>query len=814
MAREAEQIEQQKPAPLLARPFFPPPMCAVTPNTNPGNGEPLVVLWRDGTRSNGKLHCNEIPSNLLLMDVEGNKKPVHIDLSLTKLVYLPTVRKWVNLPQSPEDNFQIVAQGLLDFQVTFKDGDELKGKTAGFYTDKLGLYLYPSYKEGFFHFSVIPHDLISDYQIGPKIGEQLIEDKVISPEHIASALLEQIDKRSKPLGEYIAGNALVTLKELEQALNSQKTTPNIKLGDLLIQDKLITEEQLEDALNDQLQDRSTPLGEILIKQGKLTLDQIQHALARKLGIPYVDLDKIAIDEQVLKLIPEKFAKQYNVLPLHIYDSKIVVVMNNPLDWKTLDEIRFILNMQVIPVMAPETKIKQVIVASYYALEEQTAFLDDARIEEIVNEEESLDEPSVSDNVVVRLANKIVIDAHQKGASDIHIEPYFGQEKTIVRFRKDGSLINYHKVPGNFRRALVARYKVMAGLDVSERRIPQDGKINFGRYSRLKVELRLATIPTAGAEEDVVIRILAGGAPVKIEELLLSKDNLECTKYVLKNPHGLFFVCGPTGSGKTTTLHSVLSHLNTPDRKIWTVEDPVEIIQKGIRQVQIQPKAGLTFATALRSFLRADPDIIMVGEMRDKETTEIGIEASLTGHLVLSTLHTNSAVESVIRLLEMGMDPYNFSDALLGVLAQRLTKKLCNDCKQAYNINEMDLKNLAKEYCHEYESNGLDQGKHRPEAFLNAWRDAYTNGDGEIILYMAKSDGCPSCEGTGYKGRIGLHEMLMASNDIRVAIYRQASVSEMLKLALVEGMKTLKQDGIAKVFQGYTDMRQVRKVCPN
>ena len=307
-----------------------------------------------------------------------------------------------------------------------------------------------------------------------------------------------------------------------------------------------------------------------------------------------------------------------------------------------------------------------------------------------NNDDSL-ESAAADNELVKFVNKVIIDAYNQKVSDIHIEPMPGKLKTGIRFRIDGSLVPNVEVPAHFRQAMVTRLKIMCDLDISERRKPQDGKIKFKKYGPLDIELRVATIPSAGGVEDVVMRILAAGEPIPIEKLGLTPGNRTRLEATVSKPYGLFYVCGPTGSGKTTTLHSILKFLNTPDTKIWTAEDPVEITQKGLRQVQINKKAGIDFALVMRAFLRADPDIIMVGESRDKETVSMGVEASLTGHLVFSTLHTNSAPESITRLMDMGMDPFNFADALLGILAQRLAKKLC-DCKQSYvpDAEEMRL----------------------------------------------------------------------------------------------------------------------------
>ena len=417
-----------------------------------------------------------------------------------------------------------------------------------------------------------------------------------------------------------------------------------------------------------------------------------------------------------------------------------------------------------------------------------------------------------DNELVKLVNKIIVDAYQQGASDIHIEPFPGKGKTEVRFRRDGTLMHYVSVPASYRNALVARLKIMCDLDIAERRKPQDGKIKFRKFGPLDIELRVATVPSQGGVEDIVMRILAGGEPMPMDSIGLSERNLATVKDLMAKPYGLFFVCGPTGSGKTTTLHSILGHINTPETKIWTVEDPVEITQKGLRQVQMNPKAGITFATAMRAFLRADPDVIMVGEMRDKETTSIGIEASLTGHLVLSTLHTNSAAESVTRLLDMGMDPFNFADALLGVLAQRLAKRLCPKCKKPHVADDAEIESLLSEFAAELE--GTDVWQRDPadsRAVLRAeWVRRFGNDKGELILYAPV--GCEVCGGTGYKGRVGLHELLVGSDTVKRLIQERARVAQILATGLAEGMRTLRQDGVEKVLQGITDMKQVRAVC--
>ena len=433
---------------------------------------------------------------------------------------------------------------------------------------------------------------------------------------------------------------------------------------------------------------------------------------------------------------------------------------------------------------------------------------------------------VPSNAVVRLLNRIIVDAFEQNASDIHIEPHPLKVQTRVRFRKDGELLPYISIPAAYRESIISRIKIMANLDVTEKRKPQDGKISFNRFGPLDIELRVATIPSQGGVEDVVLRILAAGEPVSLAALGFSEGNLAHCKTIIKNTYGIFLVCGPTGSGKTTTLHSILAQVNTPEKKIWTIEDPVEITHSGTRQVSINAKAGLTFATAMRAFLRSDPDVIMVGEMRDEETANLAISAALTGHLVMSTLHTNSAPDSITRLLDLGVGALNMADSLLGILAQRLCKKLCEKCKKTYaaTIEEIDV--LIKEYIGEAgEVDSSDQentakiggmkmpqkdGQDQVVALRAEWLSRY--GDAKGQFYLRSANGCDVCGGTGYKGRLALHELLMATTPIKKVIRNRGAAADIRACALASGMRTLKQDGIEKVLSGQTDIKQVRAVC--
>lgn len=402
------------------------------------------------------------------------------------------------------------------------------------------------------------------------------------------------------------------------------------------------------------------------------------------------------------------------------------------------------------------------------------------------------------STLVRLVNRIFTDAMSDKVSDIHIESNTGRNDTKIRFRRDGILVEYLTVPYRFRNALVSRIKIMAQLDITDRRKPQDGNIDLVRHGFAWGELRVTVIPTRDGLEDMVLRVLADVSARPLEELGLDYELLHMVQWMIDRPQGLILVCGPTGSGKTTTLHALLGHLNTGERKIWTAEDPIEITQTGLRQVQVNSRIGWTFAAALRSFLRADPDVVMVGEMRDFETAKIGVEASLTGHLVLSTLHTNSAVECVTRLLDIGIDPFGFSDAVIGIVSQRLVRRLCWSCREAYTASGAEIDELEREFSEELHPGSCDRGEH------------VSPGAGWVTLWRAK--GCPECSFRGYRGRIPVYEVLQATPDVKTMIQRRSSVAEMRTKAIAQGMRTLKQDGIKRVLLGQTDIKQVRAAC--
>ena len=579
-----------------------------------------------------------------------------------------------------------------------------------------------------------------------------------------------------------------------------RTNKPSKFG-ALVDKGLVSEKDVEKAVS-AARVNQLDVAKILIEEMHVAKSEVLGALAQFYGCSAWE-GAGQIPEDLKQRVSADFLKKNVCAPLERKDGTVRVAVEDPYDLTRLDAIKA---MNLAPrcdfVVGLRDDILACVRASYG---EQGPAVEEADLGRIINdlgtgeegelegegEKEAQPEVDETDSGIVKLCNQIIIDAYNKGASDIHVEPYGKTMPCIVRLRIDGDCQKYLEVPAPHRSALVQRLKIMAKLDIAEKRKPQDGKIRF-RGPMGTIELRVATIPTTGGNEDVVMRILAASKPLPLEKMGFLERNIREFKTLLQKPYGIALVVGPTGSGKTTTLHSALGFINTEDMKIWTAEDPVEITQPGLRQVQVFPKIDFTFAAAMRSFLRADPDVIMVGEMRDHETAAIGIEASLTGHLVFSTLHTNSAPETIIRLLDMDIDPFNFADALLGILAQRLVRTLCGACKEEYAPSAEEFAELVREYGAEH------------------WEKVGVSYSPALKLSRAK--GCPKCGGSGYKGRMGIHELLVGTDDMKRMIQKRSTVEEMRRQAIADGMTTLLQDGIVKVLRGHTDFQQVRAVC--
>jgi type II secretory ATPase GspE/PulE/Tfp pilus assembly ATPase PilB-like protein len=721
------------------------------------------------------------------------------------------------------------------FRVDFKDHRRWEGLTHGHRDEACGLFLFePLDTPGQVRRVFVPRAAFTQAEVGLRIGEALVAEKVLTPEQLKEALAEQQQLRQRKLGSILVVRQIITPEELHSAIAQQSRMPMVRIGEALTALGFINDTQLEEALAQQRADRSVPLGELLVKKGWVSRNDLQTALARKMGYPLVDVGAFPTEAEAIARLPYAVASRLPALPLLVRDGRLVVALEDPTNRRSIDELEFGAQCRVVPVLARVGVLQAAVERAYRRLgaalqatrgsegsgqpefEHSTAGQLLATMERVdLKSLRDGDDDQVieqSDNSLVRLINSMIEEAHGQGVSDIHIECRAGREKVQIRFRKDGQLCPYLELPHTYRSAVIGRLKIMCDLDISERRKPQDGKINFGKFMQgSKLELRVVTIPTHSNCEDAVVRLLTAGKPIPLNDLGLSPRNLERFQRAMQRPCGLLLCVGPTGSGKTTTLHSALSFINTPERKIWTAEDPIEITQDGLRQVQVNPKIDWTFAKALRSFLRADPDVIMVGEIRDQETAQVAIESSLTGHLVLSTLHTNSAPETVTRLLDMGMDPFNFADALLGVLAQRLVRRLCTHCRLPYEASPEEEEELLQDYLHALD--GVDEAPAAQEV-LDDWRARFgsgaaggTAGGERLIKY--KPVGCRHCNGSGWRGRVAIHELMMVSRSLRHLIQTGARAQQLLRQAMAEGMRTLRQDGIEKVLAGVTTIEEVR-----
>jgi type IV pilus assembly protein PilB len=559
----------------------------------------------------------------------------------------------------------------------------------------------------------------------------------------------------------------------------------LKIGDILIQSNYITPAQLQEALTEQ-QKSGERLGNILVHFGHITEQMLIEVLEFQLGIPHVVLAKRKIDPETLGSIPEQLAKKYKVFPVERTDNRLVLGMVDPQNVFAMDELRLTLGLEIQPVIITEEDWNRAL-SQYYGISSsvEEVFKDlDIEIEKEEEEQTTADELAmVEDAPIVRLVNLVITQAVKERASDIHIEP--AEKELMIRYRVDGRLRQVMTSPKNTQAAIVSRIKIISGMNIAEKRVPQDGRIQM-RVEGAPIDLRVSCIPTVYGEK-VVMRILfKSNIMVKLEQLGFLPGTLEKFRSVYKNPHGIILVTGPTGSGKSTTLSAVLNELNSPEENIMTVEDPVEYQIPGINQVQVNVKAGLTFALALRSFLRQDPDIIMVGEIRDAITAQIATQAALTGHLVLSTLHTNDAPSTITRLIDMEIEPFLVASTVIGILAQRLIRAVCQSCKEPYLMTEDHI-------------------------YYQAVRENMPDVPPEKLLFF-KGKGCRQCNNTGHAKRLAIHEVLIIDQDLRVLISKNVPSNDLKMAAVANGMKTLFQDGLAKALNGKTSIEEIVKAA--
>ncbi len=620
-----------------------------------------------------------------------------------------------------------------------------------------------------------------------------------------------------------------SLPQLQASLDLQRRKPIVGLRQALVELGLIdgvTAQRLANEDPDLFRSRSSEL----VMRTLVTDDELQRALARVAGLVEIDLMDFSLERDAFKLITVPQARSLNVVPLGMTNDQLAVASCTPTSADLQRQLSNLSGHSVLLVWAPRSAIAHRLDLQVRMTRDALAHGEvssrDVRqrlmpngqstgaaatlgLEDLVvqamsevgtsNEAEQLASAAESAGMV-RLVNEMITEAQRTHASDIHIESNAGDAMTSIRFRRDGDLEPYLMLPARLRGPLVSRIKIMSKLDIAERRRPQDGKIDFSEYGGQQLELRVAVMPTHDGLEDVVLRLLESAKPLPLSKLGLQPRDMDIIAGFSQRSFGMVLAAGPTGSGKTTTLHSMLAEVNTPDKKIWTAEDPIEITQPGLRQVQMNSKIGLTFANAMRGFLRADPDIIMVGEIRDAETAKVAIEASLTGHLVLSTLHTNNASESVVRLLDLGMDPMNFADSLLGIVAQRLVRLLCDRCAVIQPMDEHDWNALLAEYME-----GSDLSHAEAQERLFKATDAHSSGE----IRVRRPVGCEHCGGKGYKGRIGIYEILQNSRSIKQLIQDRARPSEVFDTAVREGMRSLRHDALEKVVQGLIDLKQAR-----
>jgi len=556
---------------------------------------------------------------------------------------------------------------------------------------------------------------------------------------------------------------------------------NRRLGDLLVAEGLVKQEELQRALAEQ-KGTTEKLGSVLVRLKLVNEEQLTGFLSRQYGIPSITLSQLDIDPGILRLVPPQIARKYEVLPVKRAANTLTLAMADPTNVFALDDVSFMTNLQVLPVVASQAAIRRAIERNY---ENQGAAITDVLTElaedqasnvEVVDDDEDSGgkvdvfelKESADEAPVVKLVNMVLVDAIQKGASDIHWEPY------------DGVLHEMLTPPKRLESAIVSRLKIMSSLDIAERRVPQDGRIKL-RYHTREIDFRVSILPTIFGEK-AVLRILDKDAlQLDLTKLGFDPGALETFEKVIRQPYGMILITGPTGSGKTTTLYSAIHTINSPEHNIMTAEDPVEYNLKGVNQVQINDGIGRTFASALRAFLRQDPDVILVGETRDLETAQISIRAALTGHLVFSTLHTNDSPSTVARLIDMGIPPFLVASSLLLVMAQRLGRKVCKDCKEPYEVDEDSL---------------LPYGH-------------VLTGVGRTQFY--KGRGCATCSFTGMKGRVAIYEVMPVSQEIRNLILKNAPVTDIRAMAQAQGMKTLRQAGLLKVLAGATTVDEVLRV---
>jgi type II secretory ATPase GspE/PulE/Tfp pilus assembly ATPase PilB-like protein len=588
---------------------------------------------------------------------------------------------------------------------------------------------------------------------------------------------------------------VVSPEQLSEALRRRRAVSTLKLGGRLMELGLITRDQLDTGLQIKERETGKHLGEILLDLGLISASHLQQVLCEKLGIPLVDLDQFDYDPDVLALLPRELVRETGVLPLcRVEGNKLVVATSDPLDPEALDRVRFLVQMQVVPAFAPREKIEQAIASRYGDapfVEPRAPGLTDWTMGGGRS-----DAAEAADISVVRLVNRILAEACASGATDIHIDSSLGPEHVAVRFRRDGRLNQQMRLPAHLRQGIVTRLKTLAGIDIADRRRPHEGRIDALEHLADGVRLRVLTVPTRDGGEDVAIKLVPASDLPPVERLGMPEPVLDAVKRFMSGSQGLTLFAAPAGNGKTTTAHTIVGLLDTAGAKIWTAESPVEIHRPGLSQVEVLEKEGWTYAATVRTIVQADPDVLLVGDVRDRETAAVAIDASLRGCRVLATVRANSAAEGIARLLDMGVDAFGLADALLGAVGQRLLRRLCEQCRSRRTLTTAEIDALLAEYCH------------GTQLSASSVRDDWAQRFG-AELSEHRAQGCDACGGTGFMGRIGLYELVLGGPAVRPAVVERRSVGELAAAALLSGHRTLRQDGIEKVLAGRCELHEVR-----
>ncbi|MEZ5492715.1 MAG: ATPase, T2SS/T4P/T4SS family [Gammaproteobacteria bacterium] len=806
--------QEQSPAVRTRLDLQPPPFAELMDGPDYTNCLIAVEIHRN-QRIKGKLCRFDADAEMLEILETSKSKPTSLAFSDIKFIrfekpYQVTIEQD---DQAETEGKLPVDNEARDFQVFFKDRLEITGKTYGSRVDKNGIHFYEQQKKGrkwrYCTHLFVSKAAVENYIIGEQIGGMLVRSNAISQDDLENVLSEQQERRSKLLGEYLIGNHIVDGEDLEKVLARQKSMPNVKLGELLISEELITENQLNEALRVQKQKRKSSLGEILVEKELIDREEIQHCLANKLGIPFVNLRHFNIMPEAVKLVSADTAFSHEAMPLYVYANKLVVALEDPTDWQVIEALRVGSNKQIEPVMASRSDINWA-VNFHYTSDDLAASSTSANHSEPdydSNLFSAFELAEVTNQSVLRLVNRIIEDAHRKKVADIHIEPDAENQKVVVRFRKDGELSVYYRFPWKFGAAFASRLKTMAQLNITERKRPQVGKVDFRKFADIDLDLRVSTLPTSGSDEDLVISLLGKSRCMPVNAIGFAAHELDRVLDTISVRQGLFLITGPAGAGKTSTMHSLISYLNHPGRKICTIEGPIAIRQQGLRQIEINDGSGMGPGAALNAALNAHPDVIMVEDLRDEEAARVAVKAALSGHLVLAGLSAETATDALQRLMDLGINRLDLADSLLGIASQKLVRTLCISCKTPYRVENKELLFLAGQYCQEItRSGGAATSKESISRVVRDWEQRLRPRDG-FILY--KATGCKDCLDTGYRGHTAAHQVLRMSPEIRRLIVNKVSMEQIREKSMLLSMRSLKQDGLEKVLQGYTDYSQVR-----